>query len=544
MDSQISKKIMVNLNTGLGTYKLVIDKDTSLADLVRLYQAYLPYTILAAKVNNKMEDLNKKIHGFSEIHLLDQRDNATNHVYQRSATILFIKAVSEVLPGCGVHVENSLNQGIYMELGDGMKLTAREVSAIAKRMRALVALDIPFVLSVQASDLVSVKTGPATPIYSCGDTVSAYHGPLVPSTGYIRLFELRKYGDGVILRFPDPKHPDRMPEYRDDKKLYGAFKEAAEWGRLMGISLVEDLNQKIRSGDYKQIIQISEALHEKKVAQIADMISKKGKRIVLISGASSSGKTTFANRLCIQLRVNGLHPIYLGTDDYFVDRLKTPLDEDGNMNFEDITGIDLELFNAHMNALLKGEEVDLPTFDFKLGVKVFGKRIIRAEQDQPIVIEGIHGLNRRLTESVPEEEKFKIYVGPFTQINLDAHNRIPTTDARMLRRIVRDHKFRGYSAQHTIDSWPSVRKGEDKNIFPFSQEADVLMNTAHIYELAVLKKYAYPLLSAITQEEPEFSEAVRMLRFIRHFESIADDSIIVNNSVLREFIGGSVFLDE
>ncbi len=536
-------KITINLHTGKETVKIEVDKDTSLASIVNDYQKELPYTILAAKVNNKMEDLNRKIHGFSEVQLLDMRDNATNYVYQRSATIIFIKAVEELMNCPRVHVENSLNQGLYAEINEGQKITLKQVAAIDKRMRKIVEQDLPFILEVSSGDPDHPHTGPALPVYVCGSTKASYNGPLVPSTGYVRLFELIKYGDGLILRFPDPKTPDRMPAYRDDKKLYGAFKEAAEWGKLMGISLVSDLNEKIASGEYKQIIQISEALHEKRIAQIADMISKKQKRIILISGASSSGKTTFANRLSIQLRVNGLHPIYLGTDDYFVDRIKTPLDEDGNMNFEDIEGIDLELFNKHMNALLNGEEVDLPVFDFKLGLKLFGKRIITAEKDQPIVIEGIHGLNQRLTESIADDEKFKIYVGPFTQINIDAHNRIPTTDARMLRRIVRDHKFRNYSAQRTISSWPSVRKGEDKNIFPFSQEADVLMNTAHIYELAVLKKYAYPLLSAITQEEPEFSEAVRMLRFIRHFDSIEDDSIIVNNSVLREFIGGSIFLE-
>ncbi len=543
MNDSGTEKIMIHLNTGVSTVKLEVDKDTSLKDIVQNYQADLPYTILAAKVNNKMEDLNRKIHGFSEIQLLDMRDNATNYVYQRSATLIFIKAVSEILQNCSVHVENSLNQGLYMELMDYQKVPQKLVSAIEKRMKELVIQDIPFILEVHAREGTSENGGLATTMYSCGETRSSYVGPVVPSTGYVKLFELRKYGDGVILRFPDTKSPDRMPEYRDDKKLYDAFKEASEWGDLMGISVVSDLNGKIASGEYKQIIQISEALHEKKVAQIADRIAKKGKRIILISGASSSGKTTFANRLCIQLRVNGMHPIYLGTDDYFVDRVNTPLDANGNMNFEDITGIDLDLFNSHMNALLKGEEVDLPVYDFKLGVKVFGKRIITAQKDQPIVIEGIHGLNKRLTESIPDEEKFKIYVGPFTQINIDEHNRIPTTDARMLRRIVRDHNFRGYSAQRTISAWPLVRIGEDKNIFPYSQEADVLMNTAHIYELAVLKKYAYPLLSSITQEEPEFSEAVRMLRFIRHFDSIEDDSIIVNNSVLREFIGGSIFVD-
>jgi uridine kinase len=337
--------------------------------------------------------------------------------------------------------------------------------------------------------------------------------------------------------------PDKLPPYRDDRKLYAAFQESEEWGKLMGVSFVRDLNEKIDSGEYRQIIQISEALHEKKVAQIADKIARSKKRIILISGPSSSGKTTFANRLCIQLMVNGIKPIYLGTDDYFVERHETPRDELGNYNFEDIEGIDLAMFNRDMNALLNGDVVDLPKFDFISGTKIFGRRIIQAAKDQPLVIEGIHGLNKKLTECIPDEEKFKIYISPLTQLNLDEHNRIPTTDARMLRRIVRDHQFRNYSAKKTIGSWPSVRKGEDKNIFPFSGEADVLFNSVHIYELAVLKKYVYPLLLAINQDEPEFSEAVRLLKFIHYFKTIEDDQIIPNNSVIREFIGGSIFFN-
>jgi uridine kinase len=272
------------------------------------------------------------------------------------------------------------------------------------------------------------------------------------------------------------------------------------------------------------------------------MITQQKKRIVLICGPSSSGKTTFARRLIIQLRVNGLEPLYLGTDDYFVERTQTPVDENGEPNFEDIEALDIELFNRDMNGLLKGDEVDIPTFDFLKGTKVFGKRITRAKKGQPIIIEGIHGLNKQLTADIPDEEKFKIYISPLTQLNIDEHNRIPTTDARMLRRMVRDYQFRGHTAQSTIQAWPKVRKGEDKNIFPYNGEADVFFNSVHIYELNVLKKYAEPLLRSITREEPEYSEAVRMLKFLQYFKTIEDDSIIVNNSIIREFIGGSIFV--
>ena len=273
------------------------------------------------------------------------------------------------------------------------------------------------------------------------------------------------------------------------------------------------------------------------------MITRRKKRIVLIAGPSSSGKTTFARRLCIQLKVNGLNPLYLGTDDYFVERTNTPLDEYGEHDYENLGAVDIELFNSNMNDLLAGREVDLPEFDFMEGKKTFGKRITKIKQTQPIVIEGIHALNGDLTPYIDDGEKFRIYISPFTQLNIDRHNRIPTTDARMLRRLVRDYQYRGHSAQSTISSWPKVRAGEDKNIFPYNDQADVLFNSVHIYELAVLKKYAEPLLKDIKEDEPEYSEAVRMLKFLRFFRTIEDDSIIVNNSIIREFIGGSIFVD-
>jgi len=381
------------------------------------------------------------------------------------------------------------------------------------------------------------------PLDNCDGFVNFFYGQMVPSAGYIEHFELRKYRNGVLLRFPAPAQPDRLPEYRDDALLYQAFGEAHNWHQLMGISYVAQLREAVESGRIHEIIQISEALHEKKVAQIADVIKEKKKRIILIAGPSSSGKTTFAHRLSIQLKVNGLDPIYLGTDDYFVEREDTPLDEKGEPNFEDIEALDIDLFTRQMNALLAGEEVDIPIFDFITGHKVFGRRKTRLKAGQPIIIEGIHGLNKLLTAGIPAEEKFKIYISPMTQLNIDNHNRIPTTDARMLRRIVRDNRTRGYSARRTIAQWPKVRAGEEKNIFPFNGEADVLFNSVHIYELAVLKKHAEPLLADIPANCEEYAEAQRMLRFLRYFPVLENDSAIVNNSILREFIGGSIFVD-
>lgn len=528
--------------------------------LERLAEEYgqRPYIVLAAKVDNKISDLTKKIEVPCSIEFLDMRDQAANLIYQRSLSLLYLKAINDVLGKVSVGIENSLNKGLYTEIKTPNPITEEEVRRIEDKMYELVARDIPFVkeimdredaLKILLEDGLLVKAkmlqkseAVQFPFYSLEGFRNFFYGLMVPSTKYVKYFEVRKYRRGVLLRFPHPSAPDRLPPYVDEVLLYHVFGEAKNWDRLMGIDYVGDMNEKIETGEYKEIIQISEALHEKKIAQIADMITQQKKRIVLICGPSSSGKTTFARRLIIQLRVNGLEPLYLGTDDYFVERSQTPLDENGEPNFEDIEALDIELFNRNMNDLLNGEEVDIPTFDFMYGTKVFGKRIIRAKKGQPIVIEGIHGLNRQLTEDIADEEKFKIYISPLTQLNIDEHNRIPTTDARMLRRMVRDYQFRGHSAKSTIQSWPKVRKGEDKNIFPFNGEADVFFNSVHIYELNLLKKYAEPLLRSITREEPEYSEAVRMLKFLQYFKTIEDDSMIVNNSIIREFIGGSIFV--
>lgn len=519
----------------------------------------LPYKILAAKLNNKVTELTKTINKPCTIEFLDMRNQSANLIYQRSVSLIYLKAIHDVLGKTSVEIENSLNKGLYTEIKSLKPITKKDVEKIETRMREIVSQDIPFIKEVlekeQALEILGMEGHrekarmlqratdvKSVPFYSLEGFKNFFYGQMVPSTGYIQYFELLKYRRGVILRFPHSSIPDQIPTYVDEKKLYHAFGEATKWGRLMGILFVGDLNEKIANGEYKEVIQISEALHEKKIAEIADMITKQGKRIVLIAGPSSSGKTTFARRLCIQLKVNGVDPLYLGTDDYFVERGQTPLDENGEPNFEDISAIDIKLFNSHMNGLLNGVEVDLPTFDFMDGKKIFGQRFTIAKKGQPIVIEGIHGLNKQLTAGIEDEEKFKIYISPLTQLNIDEHNRIPTTDNRMLRRIVRDYNFRGHTAQSTIKSWPKVRKGEDKNIFPFNGEADVLFNSVHIYELAVLKKYAEPLLKNISPEEPEYGEAVRMLKFLAFFKIIEDDSIIVNNSIIREFIGGSIFV--
>jgi uridine kinase len=379
--------------------------------------------------------------------------------------------------------------------------------------------------------------------YTLDGYTDFFCGMMAPSTSYIEYFEVRKYKRGVLLRFPEPSSPNKIPEYTDEKMLYQTFGEQSRWGKLMGITYVSDLNRKTCGDEFKELVQLSEALHEKKIVEIAEMISKQHKRIILIAGPSSSGKTTFARRLCVQLKVNGLKPLYMGTDDYFVERENTPVDEFGEKNYEDLEAVDIKLFNENMNDLLAGKTVDLPTFNFLTGKKEYGKRITTLKGSRLIVIEGIHALNELLTLEIPKEEKFKIYISPLTQLNIDNHNRIVTTEHRMLRRMVRDYKYRGHSAQSTIADWPKVRAGENKNIFPFSNEADVLFNSVHLYEICVLKKYAEPLLSQIKPDEAEYGDAVRLLNFLRFFKTADNDSVITNNSIIREFIGGSIFVD-
>ena len=537
-----------------------VPKGATIEDIYKEVKDELTYTILAARVNNKIERLDHHINKECRVELLDMRTQEANLIYQNSLCLIYLKAIDDVLGNVEVDIENSLNKGLYTEIKSQTPVTAKDVRKIQSRMREIVNQDMPFVrekLTKEEAEKIFVETGcpekvellcenqhmRKIPFYSLGGYRDFFYGLMVPSAGYIQHFELMKYRRGVLLRFPHPSKPDVIPEYVDEKMLYKTFGEQSRWGKLMGIDYVSDLNRKIEEGKFKELIQLSEALHEHRIVEIADMIKKQKKRIILIAGPSSSGKTTFAQRLCIQLRVNGLQPLYMGTDDYFVEREDTPVDEFGEKNYEDLDAVDIHLFNQNINDLLAGKEVDMPTFNFMTGHKEFGKRLTSIKSSQPIVIEGIHALNEELTRELPAEQKFKIYISPLTQLNIDSHNRVVTTDHRMLRRMVRDYKYRGHSAQSTIASWSKVRAGEDKNIFPYSNEADVLFNSVHLYEICVLKKYAKPLLEAITPEEPEYSDAVRMLNFLRFFKTVDDDSAIVNNSILREFIGGSVFVD-
>ena len=551
------------------------------------------YDILLARLNGRDTDLTETLKEGDSVALLDMRSQCANLTYQRSLTFIYLMAVDEVfghlgIKGADAEIDNSLNKGFFTRVRPPrfhsgtkeeaqeaiqQKLTEEVVQKIEDRMREIVEMDIPFRRKfVSAEEGIRIwkeagydekvklleeiaepdfmpaffsATVPTTLPYENGEKtfVNFFFGPMVPSSGYIKLFELRKYRKGILLRYPYYSEPDIMPEYVDDNKMYSAFSEEHRWLHILGTRHLSDMNDLVNKGGAKDTILLSEALHEKRIAEIADEIKSKRRRIVLIAGPSSSGKTTFARRLCIQLRVNGLRPVYMGTDDYFINRADMVPDENGEMDFESLNAVDIDLFCRNMNDLLDGKEVDLPEFDFLEGKKVFGKRITQIDSDQLIVIEGIHALNSKLTEQIPDQTKYKIYISPLAQLNVDVHNRVPTTDARMLRRLVRDFKYRGHSAAATIDAWPKVRSGEDKNIFPYNSEADVLFNSTLVYETSLLKKYAEPLLKDITSDMPQYGEARRLLYFLRLFRTIEDEKDVPNNSILREFIGGSVFVE-
>ena len=537
--------------------RLEVKKNTTIAQLIQ--EVNTEHRIYAALINHKHVHFSECVHNQDVIELQDIRASYGNTCYQSTLTLLYLKAIHDIMgKNVTVTIANSLSKGLFtvIHAGNVTDALAKEIEArmhelvedkleiteeYVDRDRAIQLLqDAKDKKSVDllntASDLKNVY------IITLADEKMMSFVHALPFTSDIPFFEVRLYRNGLLLRFPHPNYPDQIPPYEEQKSLYDAFSEETQWEKLLKVSFASDLNRMIEKKEPKDLIMLSEALHEKKIAMIAEQIQSAKKRIILIAGPSSSGKTTFAKRLCIQLKVIGLNPLYLGTDDYFVNRDEMIPDENGKYDFEALEAVDLHLFETQMNALLHGEKVDLPEFDFITGKKIFGKRIISIDASQPIVIEGIHGLNPQLTEGIDDSEKFKIYISPLTQINLDAHHRIPTTDARMLRRMVRDNRTRGRDGAVTISSWPSVRHGEEKYIFPFNKEADVFFNSQCVYELAVLKKYATPLLEKVQPDQAEYAEAQRMLQFLSCFKSIDDDSIIANNSIIREFIGGSILV--
>lgn len=550
-------KILVKWKEGQREFES--DKPITVEEIVEELQPELPYEIIACLIHHEFQRLNYLIEEDTEVELSDIRDKGTYKIFQSSLLMLYIKAVHDVLGSdVGVLVNNALNRGIYTTIKSS-NVTKNTVVKIENRMFELVEMDLPFEenkmpreemleLLKEKGNKSSHQTLKHLPdlkyinLYSLGTELELFYTPLTTRTSHLKNFELRRYKNGILLRFAQPDCPGEIPPYENEEMLYKAFAEETRWGKITGIQYSWDVNKMILRNQYVDLILLTEALHEKKISEIATQIYKSKKRIILIAGPSSSGKTTFAKRLCMQLRVNGLRPLYLGTDDYFVERTETPIGPDGKPNFEDLEALDIKLFTSQMNDLLEGKKVDIPTFNFIEGKKKYGDRITSIDASQPIVIEGIHALNPELTKGIADEEKYHIYISPLTQLNIDEHNRISTTDARMLRRIVRDYQFRGYSAANTIKAWPSVRRGEEKNIFPYYNRADTFFNSQCLYELAALKKIARPLLEEIKPEDEAYSDAQRMLEFLEYFVELEDFSAIPNNSIMREFIGGSIFM--
>lgn len=534
---------------------------SSILEIFRGFKLDFPYQVVSAKVNNRSEGLNFRVYNNKDIEFLDVRDSSGMRTYVRSLCFVLYKATSELFPQGKLYVEHPVSKGYFCSLEIGRSLTSDDVSAIKTRMQEIIDENIFFhrtechttdavkIFRERGMDdkvkLLETSDSIYTYYYTLGETVDYYYGSLLPSTRFIKLFDIVKYYDGLLLRIPSKGNPNELEDVVKQEKMLDVFKEHLRWNHIMGLSNVGDFNLACQKGHATDLINIAEALQEKKIAQIADDIYNRGKngnrvKLVLISGPSSSGKTTFSKRLSVQLMTNGLYPYPISLDNYFVEREQTPKDENGNYDYESLHALDLELFNNHLQALLHGEEVELPRFNFTTGKKEYRGDKIRIDDHMVLIMEGIHGLNPELTPQIPDESKYKIYVSALTTISLDNHNWIPTTDNRLLRRIIRDYNYRGYSAQETISRWNSVRTGEDKWIFPFQENADVMFNSALLFEFAVLRSHAEPILNSVPRNCPEYAEAYRLLKFIKYFTPVQDKEIPFT-SLLREFLGGSSF---
>lgn len=517
--------------------------------------------ILLAVMNGKLRELFKRAKDGAEITFLTGRDKPGIQTYHRSMTLLFMKAFRDIAgqeEAGRASVEFSLGKGLFIRLKDGENPSPQLAARIRERMEELVRDSLPIEKrSVHTEEAVELFRRNGMPdkeklfyyrrvsrvnIYRLGDYEDYYYGYMVPNTGYLKYFDLLAYENGFLLMMPDENDPETVPSFEEDrKKLFRVMEESDEWGKKLKAGCVGELNEQIAAGKCGELILIQEALQEKKIGEIASaIIQAENKKFVMIAGPSSSGKTTFARRLSIQLRAQGMTPHPISVDDYFVDREHTPRDENGNYNFEALECIDLEKFNQDMNDLLAGKVIELPRFNFKTGKREYKGEMLSIGENDILVIEGIHCLNERMSEHLPKENKFKIYISALTQLNVDEHNRIPTTDGRLLRRMVRDARTRGNTAQETIRMWPSVRRGEEENIFPYQEEADVMFNSSMVYELAVLKQYAEPILFSVPRDSREYLEAKRLLKFLDYFLGV-DSSQVPGNSLIREFIGGSCF---
>ena len=535
-------------------------KGVKLQDIAKDFQKDFKSDIVGAIVNNELKELWVQIQKDCSLQFIDRTTSYGNRFYSRSVAFLFIIAAKEVFKGCRVTVEHSLSKGFYCEVHKDEPLTKEDISKIEEKMWEIQKLDLPFekkkITSTEAIELfestqqfdkvnlIKYRKKKNINVYSCYGYYDYFYGYMVPSTGYLKLFELKFNNPGLVLRFPEKLDPNILPEYIEHRKLFNIFREFEKWGRILELENISHLNDAIKNGRINQLIAVAEGLHEKKIAQIADLIAaSEDKKLVLIAGPSSSGKTTFAQRLSVQLRVNGLKPVAISIDDFFKDRVDTPIGEDGDYDFETIESIDIVTFNDVIMKLIKGEEVEIPVFNFHTGNREWKGRKLRISEEQVLVVEGIHGLNERLTQYIPREQKFKIYISALTHLSIDDHNRIPTSDLRLIRRIVRDFQFRSADALSTIKRWDSVRRGEDKYIYPFQEEADVMFNSSLVYELAILNQVALPQLEKIDNSVPEYIEAKRLTKFLQYFLE-ADINAIPTNSILREFIGNSCFFEK
>ena len=534
---------------------------SSLLDIYNGFNLAMPYGPVSAKVNNKVESLDFRVYYNKDIEFLDITSSSGMRTYVRSLFFILVKAVEELYPQGSISLEHPISKGYFCKLHIDRTIGLDDVQRIKQKMQEIIAADIPYTRTeshteevvrlfekrgmIDKARLLDTYGQLYSYYYQLGDTVDCYYSSLVPSTGYIRLFDIVKYYDGLLLRIPSRENPTKLEEVVKQEKMLEVFQEYHRWNQILGISTVGDLNVACNHGHATDLINVSEALQEKKIAQIADEITHRNQdgqrvKLVLISGPSSSGKTTFSKRLSIQLMTNGLKPYPISLDDYFVNRNDTPLDENGKHDFESLYAVDLPFFEEQLTTLLNGGEVELPRYNFTTGKREMSGKKLRIDEHMILIIEGIHALNPALTSHIPNENKYKVYVSALTTILLDNHNYIPTTDNRLLRRIIRDYKYRNYSAEETIARWPSVRAGEEKWIFPYQENADAMFNSALLFELAVLKDYVEPVLRKVPNRCPEYSEAHRLLRFLNYFVSVQDKEL-PPTSLLREFLGGSSF---
>ncbi len=512
--------------------------------------------VIACMVNNEVKPLDYVLKQNDEVELLNTSSRDGARIYTRGLLFIMGKAFNELYPEVKLTVNFQLSSSMFCKI-EKDTINEEMIENVKARMQEIIDKNLKIkkveMSKEEATEFlekentgigkiqIENKEKETVSLYFCEEYYNYFYGVMPISTGYIKLFDIMKYHDGFLIRYPSKNKPNEIKPYQEGKKLLATLEEYDDIYRILGIATLSQLNEKIRNGEAKDIILLSEALHEKKIANIADkIIEDRKKRVILIAGPSSSGKTTFAKRLGIQLKLNGLKPKTISVDNYFVEREQTPKDEFGNYNFEALEAVDLKLLNEHLVKLLNGEEIEVPTFDFKKGTKYYTGKTMKLEDDEVLVMEGIHCLNDELTPAIDKNQKFKIYISALTVLNIDYYNRISTTDTRIIRRTVRDSQFRGYDAIKTLSSWYSISAGEEKNIFPFQEGADVMFNTSLVYEINALKKYALPLFSQIGKEEKEYAEAKRLTEFLKYFEQI-DIEDIPKNSLLREFIGGGIF---